>query len=52
VRIGKGVRIRAHDPDESYAYPSNAAQGKEMYVVQDGIVVIPKNTEIPDGTEI
>lgn len=44
VRIGRNVVIRNHAdmPDED----------TESYVVRDGIVVIPKNTTIPDGTVI
>ena len=42
--IGKGVVIRSHEgePDGE----------EELYAVRDGIVVIPKNTVIPDGTII
>ncbi|MGD1995423.1 MAG: glucose-1-phosphate adenylyltransferase [Anaerolineae bacterium] len=44
ARIGKDVTIRSHqgEPDRE----------EEQYVIRDGIVVIPKNTEIPDGTTI
>ncbi len=44
VRIGKKVVIRDHTgmPDEE----------TDSYVVRDGIVVIPKNVTIPDGTII
>jgi glucose-1-phosphate adenylyltransferase len=52
VRIGANVTIRPHNPDENISYPPGCARGKEMYVIQDGIVVIPKNTEIPPGTVI
>jgi glucose-1-phosphate adenylyltransferase len=52
VRIGKNVVIRPHDPDENGIYPPGCSPGKELYVVRDGIVVVPKNTEIPDGTVI
>jgi glucose-1-phosphate adenylyltransferase len=52
VRIGKNVTIRPHDPNENRVYPEDALHGKETYVIRDGIVVIPKNTEIPDGTII
>jgi glucose-1-phosphate adenylyltransferase len=52
VRIGKNVVIRPHDASENLTYPPDCAPGKEMYVIRDGIVVIPKNTEIPEGTVI
>lgn len=45
ARIGEGVTIRAHDPDEEYVENEN-------YTIRDGIVVIPKNAVIPDGTVI
>ena len=45
ARIGEGVTIRPHEPDEEMVET-------EDYVVQDGIVVIPKNAVIPDGTII
>ena len=44
ARIGQGVIIRSHEGEED--------QDKELYSVRDGIVVIPKNTVIPDGTTI
>jgi glucose-1-phosphate adenylyltransferase len=52
VRIGKNVVIRPHKPDENLVYPPGSPPGKELYVVRDGIIVIPKNTEVPDGTVI
>jgi len=52
VRIGSNVTIRPHDPDENLIYPPDGRRGEEMYVIRDGIVVLPKNTEIPDGTVI
>jgi glucose-1-phosphate adenylyltransferase len=52
VRIGPNVTIRPHDPDENVTYPPDCEPGKEMYVIRDGVVVIPKNTEIPEGTVI
>lgn len=52
VRIGRNVVIRPHQPDENQIYPPGAPPGKELYVIRDGIVVVPKNTEIPDGTVI
>jgi glucose-1-phosphate adenylyltransferase len=45
ARIGEAVAIRAHAPDE------DMVEG-EHYVIRDGIVVIPKNAVIPDGTII
>jgi glucose-1-phosphate adenylyltransferase len=45
ARIGAGVTIRPHAPDEDMVET-------EHYVIQDGIVVIPKNAVIPDGTII
>jgi glucose-1-phosphate adenylyltransferase len=45
ARIGVGVTIRPHAPDEDMVET-------EHYVIQDGIVVIPKNAVIPDGTII
>ncbi len=52
VRIGKNVVIRLHEPDENRIYPAGSPPGRELYVIRDGVVVIPKNTEIPDGTVI
>jgi glucose-1-phosphate adenylyltransferase len=45
ARIGEGVTIRAHDPDAEMVETDD-------YVIRDGIVVIPKNAVIPDGTVI
>jgi len=45
ARIGAGVTIRPHVPDEDMAET-------EHYVIRDGIVVIPKNAVIPEGTII
>jgi glucose-1-phosphate adenylyltransferase len=52
VRIGKNVTIRPHEPTENRVYPEDCPRGQETYIIRDGIVVIPKNTEIPDGTVI
>lgn len=52
VRIGNGVTIRPQSPDVNLKVPAECPRGQELYVVRDGIVVIPKNTEIPDGTVI
>ena len=48
--IDKNARIGAEviiDP-----FPSGTEENHDMYSVRDGIVVIPKSTIIPDGTEI
>ncbi len=45
VRIGQGVVIRPHAPDEEMVETEN-------YVIRDGVVVVPKNAVIPDGTVI
>jgi glucose-1-phosphate adenylyltransferase len=44
ARIGEGVVISSHqeEPDRD----------EEQYSIRDGIVVIPKNTIVPDGTTI
>jgi glucose-1-phosphate adenylyltransferase len=47
VRIGKGVTIRAHDPGTEVEMEENGT-----YAIRDGIVVLPKNAVIPDGTVI
>jgi len=45
ARIGAGVTIRSHVPDEEMIE-------EEHYVIRDGIVVIPKNAVIPDSVII
>jgi glucose-1-phosphate adenylyltransferase len=45
ARIGEGVIIRPHETETELVET-------EDYVIQDGIVVIPKNAVIPDGTVI
>jgi len=45
ARIGEGVTIHPHDPSEEMIETDN-------YVIRDGIVVVPKNAVIPDGTVI
>ena len=45
ARIGEGVTIRAQDPEGEMVETEN-------YVIRDGIVVIPKNAVIPDGSVI
>ena len=45
ARIGNGVIIRPHAPDEEM-------METESYVIRGGIVVIPKNAIVPDGTVI
>lgn len=52
VRIGDHVTIRPRAPTENAVYPPDSAPGTELYVIRDGIVVIPKNSEIPSGTVI
>jgi glucose-1-phosphate adenylyltransferase len=52
VRIGPNVTIRPHTPSEDGTYPTGCPPGQEMYVIRDGVVVVPKNTEIPEGTVI
>ena len=52
VRIGENVIVRPHDPDENEVYPPDSKPGQELYVIKDGIVVIPKNSEIPPGMVI
>jgi glucose-1-phosphate adenylyltransferase len=44
AQIGRDVVIRSHEgePDRQ----------EELYAIRDGIVVIPKNTIIPDGTKL
>ena len=44
ARIGKGVVIRSHAGEEN--------RDEELYSIRDGIVVIPDNTVIPDGTMV
>ncbi|HHY88050.1 MAG TPA: glucose-1-phosphate adenylyltransferase [Chloroflexi bacterium] len=44
VRIGMDVQIRP--------FPRGTDLDRDRYVVRDGIVVIPKNTLIPNGTRI
>jgi glucose-1-phosphate adenylyltransferase len=44
ARIGRNVVIRSHEGETDHH--------KELYSVRDGIVVIPKNTVIPNGTTI
>jgi glucose-1-phosphate adenylyltransferase len=44
VRLGKGVVIRS--------FPRGTDKDSETWVVRDGIVVIPKDAQIPNGTII
>ena len=44
ARIGKGVVIAS--------YKGEPDRDEEQYSVRDGIVVIPKNTILPDGRTI
>ena len=44
VRLGEGVVIKPFPPDRDL--------DRDIWFVRDGIVVIPKNTEVPSGTLI
>jgi glucose-1-phosphate adenylyltransferase len=44
ARIGRGVIVRSHQGDED--------RDEDLYSIRDGIVVVPKDTAIPDGTTI
>jgi glucose-1-phosphate adenylyltransferase len=44
VRLGAGVEI--------HPFPPGTDIEQEQWVVRDGIVVIPKNTQLPEGTRI
>jgi glucose-1-phosphate adenylyltransferase len=44
ARIGDHVAIRSHEGEPDVE--------TEMYVVRDGVVIVPKGTEIPEGTVI
>jgi len=44
ARIGQGVIIRSHEGEPD--------QEDEHHVIRDGIVVVPKNAVIPEGTTI
>jgi glucose-1-phosphate adenylyltransferase len=44
ARIGQGVLIDSHEGEQDCE--------EELYAVRDGIVVIPKNAVIPDGTTL
>ncbi|HEX3100581.1 MAG TPA: glucose-1-phosphate adenylyltransferase, partial [Pyrinomonadaceae bacterium] len=46
VRIGKNVKILNRDNIENYDAPDRS------FYVREGIVIVPKNSTIPDGTEI
>lgn len=46
VRIGKNVRLVNRDNIENYDHESRA------YYIRDGIIIVPKNAVIPDGTDI
>jgi glucose-1-phosphate adenylyltransferase len=45
ARIGEGVTIRAHFPDDEEIET-------EHYVIRDGVVIIPKDAVVPDGMVI
>ncbi|MBN1335673.1 MAG: glucose-1-phosphate adenylyltransferase [Deltaproteobacteria bacterium] len=42
ARVGKGVRIRSHEGEPD--------RDGENWYLRDGVVVVPKNATIPDGT--
>jgi glucose-1-phosphate adenylyltransferase len=44
VRLGEGVIIRP--------FPPGTELDRELYAVQDGIVIVPKDTVLPSGTKI
>jgi glucose-1-phosphate adenylyltransferase len=44
ARIGAGVSIRSKSESENF--------DGDGYYIRDGIVVVPKNSVIPDGTQI
>jgi glucose-1-phosphate adenylyltransferase len=44
ARIGRDVHIQAHTPDDDV--------DEDNYTIRDGIVVVPKDAIIPDGTVI
>jgi glucose-1-phosphate adenylyltransferase len=44
VRIGRNVVVRNHEGEKD--------QEMTSYMIRDGLVVIPKNTTIPDNTII
>ncbi len=46
VRIGKNVRLVNRDGAENYDSPDNS------FYIREGIIIIPKNAVIKDGTEI
>ncbi|MBP6004311.1 MAG: glucose-1-phosphate adenylyltransferase [Pyrinomonadaceae bacterium] len=46
VRIGNNVRLVNKDNIEFFDHPSRS------YYIREGIIIVPKNAMIPDGTEI
>ena len=46
VRIGNNVRLVNKDNTEFFDHPSRS------YYIREGIIIVPKNAMIPDGTEI
>ena len=46
VRIGNNVRLVNKDNIEKFDHPSRS------YYIREGIIIVPKNAMIPDGTEI
>jgi glucose-1-phosphate adenylyltransferase len=45
VRIGKNVVIRPHPEIQQIVE-------QDGYVIRDGLVIVPKNASVPDGTII
>lgn len=46
VRIGKNVKLLNRDNIENYDAPC------QSFYIRDGIIIVPKNAVIPDGTEV
>jgi glucose-1-phosphate adenylyltransferase len=46
VRIGKNVRLVNADNVQEYDDPNGS------YFIRDGIIIVPKNATIPDGTQV
>jgi len=46
ARIGAGVRLANERMVQEFAAPD------ESYFIRDGIIIVPKNAVIPDGTTV
>ncbi|HEV7699216.1 MAG TPA: glucose-1-phosphate adenylyltransferase [Pyrinomonadaceae bacterium] len=46
VRIGRNVKLLNHENAETYDAPDRS------YFIREGIIIVPKNATIPDGTEV